>query len=62
MIGILLFEKILYITLKNPSLIGSLCTCSYTNKCFGVTPNSSLNDLVPVSIGETMSGKSEMLV
>lgn len=28
------------------SLIGSLCTCSFTNKTFGVTWKNSLNDLI----------------
>lgn len=32
------------------------------HKTFGVTWNSHVNVLVPVSVGETISGKSELLV
>lgn len=33
-----------------------------TYKTFGVTRNSRVNVVIPVSIGETISGKSELLV
>lgn len=45
------------------SLKDSLCKCSYTNKTLGLPRNKSLlNDLFRLSLGETVSGKSELLV